>query len=143
MIYASREDIVRLYGEDALFAADRDDDAQDDAGAVTAALESASREIDSYLAVRHRLPLDEAPAQLIQPCVDIALYRMARSATALSDEDRTRFEDAIDFLTKLSKGHVELILPADEGADPAFEAPQPIVAAGPERIFSREKTRDL
>ena len=68
--------------------ADRDGDGVPDEGAVTAALDSASAEIDGYIAVRYTLPLASPPPNLTQPCVDIALYRLASSRDVLTDEHR-------------------------------------------------------
>lgn len=97
MIYATHADIIAAYGEDALWVADRDDDALVDEGVTAAALEGASAEIDAYLAARYPLPLAEAPLVLRRPCVDIAVYRLSGDGGALTDEKRRRYEDAIDF----------------------------------------------
>lgn len=145
MAYATRQNIVDLYGEDALFAADRDGDGVTEDAAIDAALARASSEIDTYIGVRYELPLAANPDSLIQPCVDIALYRLAHDAAARSDEDRTRYEDAVKFLTRISKGEATLNLPppgeGEPGAD--LEGPRPIVTSGPPRIFSRDETRGL
>ncbi len=77
MGYAAQSDIVTLYSEDALFVADRDGDGVADAAAIERALSSASSEMNTYLAVRYRVPIEAASDTLVQLCVDIALYRLA------------------------------------------------------------------
>lgn len=61
-------------------------------------------------------------------------------------EHRVRYDDALSVLTKIADGRAALSLappaPGEEG-DPEVTGPQPIVAGGPERLFSREKMRDL
>ncbi|MGP9788942.1 gp436 family protein [Roseinatronobacter sp. NSM] len=143
MAYATQSDIVELYGPDALFVADRDGDGVADTAAVTRALEGAQDEIDTYIAVRYRLPLAQPARILRQYAVDIALYRLALSADVLSDEHRRRYEDTIAALKRIAKGEAALVMPADDDAEDDGQGPRPIVVGGPERIFSREKMRGL
>lgn len=145
MAYATQDDIVTLYGDDALFVADRDGDGLADGAAVTRALDLASSEIDTYLAARYALPLPVVPAMLMAWCVDIALYRLALGADVLSEEHRRRYDDALASLRRIARGEAALVLPADPGADPAIadQGPRPIVTGGPARIFTRETLREL
>lgn len=147
MIYATQADIVEAYSEDALYVADRDGDGVADVDAVNAALKRGSVEIDSYISVRYALPLDEAPELLKGHCIDIALYRLASTRNAVSEEHRQRYDDAIKTLEKIARGHANLPInfPSDEeGAEAAMSAgPRPIVVSGPERLFSRDKLRDI
>jgi phage gp36-like protein len=134
--YATQDDIVALYGADALFVADRDGDGVAEAPAVARALASASEEINSFLAVRYPLPLTSTPGVLVQKTKDVQ-----------SVEHRQRYEDALAWLKALGKGEVSLMLPANgdlEGESPSQpEAPAPIVVAGPERLFSRAAMRGV
>lgn len=146
MIYATKQDIIDLHGEDALIVADRDGDGQTDEAAIDAALLRASDEIDAYIGARHELPLPIAPPVLVNPCVDIALYRLVRDPGMRTEEDRTRFKDAIAFVKDIAEGRARLNLPAPENDAEdgvVLEGPQPIVQEGPERIFSRTAMRDL
>lgn len=146
MLYATADDIIDLYGADALYVADRDRDGEADMSAVDRALVSASDEIDSYLAVRYTLPLGICPGILRQHGVDIAVYRLALSADVLTEEHRRRYDDAIAHLRRIADGKAALVLPApdpgEDGADLSGSA-QPIVVGGPPRVWSREKMRDL
>ncbi|MBN2740047.1 MAG: DUF1320 domain-containing protein [Rhodobacteraceae bacterium] len=145
MVYATISDITDLYGANALYVADRDQDGVADTAAVDRALTSASAEIDAHIGVRYPLPLAEVPAFLTTICVDIAVYRLALSADVLSDEHRRRYEDALGFLKRVSEGKATLQFtssaPGTDG-EPAA-GPRPIVSEGPERLFSRAKMRDL
>lgn len=115
-MYATQNDIVELYGSDALFVADRDGDGVPDAAAVEQALSSASDEIDSFLAVRYPVPLsDPAPAVIRQYAIDIALYRLASSSDVMSEELRKRYEDAVAALRRIAKGEQALVLVSPEG----------------------------
>jgi len=148
MPYAAQTDITTLYGPNALVVADRDGDGVVEGLSVDKALVLASAEIDSYLAVRYRLPLHEVPAVLVQYCVDFAIYRLALSADVLSDEHRRRYEDGLKALKEIAAGRAALVfltpIPADPNTDPSVATgPRPIVAGGPPRIFTRSDMRDL
>ena len=152
MPYATQSDIAELYGQAALYVADHDRDGAIDDLAVERALTSASDEIDSYVGVRYPLPLAVVPGILRQHCVDIAVYRLALSADVLSTEHRTRYEDALAALRRIADGKGVLVFPVDPEAPPADDGapadglpagPQPMVVAGPPRLFSREQMRDF
>lgn len=151
MAYATQDDIITLYSEDALYVADRDGDGVVETDAVARALTSASGEIDSFIGVRYSLPLtiptgETAPDLLKQFCVDIAVYRLALSRDVLSEEHRRRYEDTIKHLERIAKGTASLNLPGPidpETGEATDGSPSPIVASGPEREFTREKMRGL
>lgn len=148
MTYATQNDIVTLYSEDALHIADRTGDGVIDAQAVARALETATGEINSFIGARYPLPLVAVPFLLTQFCVDIALYRLANTADLVSEEHRTRYKDAVAHLKLVSDGKAILDLPrpdaaAPDGAVVTSGGPRPIVAGGPPREFTREKMRGL
>ncbi|WP_413874159.1 gp436 family protein [Albidovulum sp.] len=147
MAYAAQNDIIEIYGQQALYVADRDGDGVADTAAVDRALASASAEIDSYLVGRYMLPLHEVPAILRQLCVDIGIYRLALSADVLTEEHRRRYEDATGHLRLIASGKAGLVfttpVPVDPNADPVLSAAQPIVHGGPPRLFSRDEMRDI
>lgn len=147
MAYATQNDIVELYSERALYVADRDGDGVPDSDAVAKALRLAAGEMNSYLAVRYDVPIDPTNDILMQLNVDVALYRLASHADVLTDELRTRYDDAIELLKRLSAGTAALPpAPVDPDADDddgALDGPRPIVAGGPPRLFSRAQMRDL
>ena len=140
-MYASQDDIITLYGDAALVVADRDGDGVPEAGAIARALTSASAEIDASLAVRYTLPLATSHDILTQYCVDIALYRLAGTSAMMTEELRVRFEDAMAALRRIARGETRLSLPVDPDTPDGQTEANPIVQAGPERIFSRDKMR--
>lgn len=150
MAYASQSDIVDLYGANALVVADRDGDGVADGAAVARALDLSSSEMDTYIGRRYSLPLPaltlSSASHLTQLCVDIAIYRLALSQDVATAEHRLRYEDALSVLTRIADGRVSLSLarPAPgEAGEPEVAGPQPVVAGGPPRLFSRERMRDL
>lgn len=148
MAYATEQDIVDLYGADALVAvADRDFDGVADAAAVARALDDATGEMDLHIGARYDLPLPNVPASLRRICIDIAMYRLATNGGSLTDEHRTRYEDAVATLKRIAEGKAALTFEPDPDADPLdptlTQGPRPIITSGPPRLFSREKLRDI
>lgn len=121
MAYATKDNIDTLYGADLLLAiADNDLDGTADITAIDQALAMASSEIDTYVGARHAVPLAAPSDRIMQVCVDIAIYRLAIRATALTEEMRQRYEDAIAWLGKAATGRVNLgASPLEEGEEPA------------------------
>ena len=142
MAYAVQADLEGHYGQleverSAERAADRNH--SDIPTAVTKALVSASNEIDSYVGVVYDLPLPVVPQRLIDVCCDIGLYRLSYDAGMLTEEKRLRYEDAIKWLTNLSKGVVELGIPdVDEPASTEL-----VQMCASERLFTRSTMRRL
>ena len=90
------------------------------------------------------IPVAPVPQLLVQIACDIALYRLAQTADVRTDEHRTRYDDALATLKRLSRGEMMLPPPPpDPNAPLTLDGPRPIVVTGPERLFSRDKTRDL
>ena len=137
MPYATQDDIVDRYGEDMLFSlANRDGDDNLDNKAIEKALCDATDEMDSYLAVRYALPLEQIPTQLKRLCVDIALYRL--SPDHGTEERRNRYEDAIAMLGKLASG--KAILPgmqaSSSGSQPDLAQKTEMSVSTAHRIFT-------
>ncbi len=106
MTYATRSDIEGIYGARhlaTLVPVDVDLDV-----AVGNALAEAKAEIDVYLRARYSLPLAVVP-QLLRTCaIDIACYRLAVTAAALSDEVAGRAKRAIEILKDVGAGRAKL-----------------------------------
>lgn len=136
-VYAIDADLQAYFGsEQYLIAADRDGDSTADAGVVAAALIKASEEIDSYLCQRYTLPLATVPGVLLGICCDIAMYRLSINSTAMTEEKRTRYEDAIKWLRDVAKG-VAGIGVLEEGSDSDDVAT--VTSTSEARLFSRMK----
>ena len=102
-MYATRDDIRTIYGAE--FLSDITPvDADDPDAAVDQALADASAEIDGYLSARYTLPLGTQPKVLRRRCIDIAAYVLANAHTRLTNTIETRYDQAVEFLDKISKG---------------------------------------
>ena len=120
--------------------ADRDGDGTNDTNVIATALLSATEEIDTYLAVRYNLPLSVVPGILTRTCADIAMYLMSIGADSMTDDKETRYNSAVKWLVRLSKGTVTLG-PEEEQVSIQDEA---TVSSDSEvRLFSRTKMRGL
>lgn len=109
MPYATQQDIIDRYSQEALLIiADRDDDQVIDSAVVDQALADATAEIDTYLAAKYSLPLAVVPDVLIRLSVDIVMYRLAADADMATEERRQRYEDAINLLDRIAKGTASL-----------------------------------
>ncbi len=103
MAYATAQEMADRVGADALASvADRDWDAVNESEAVIAALDDASADIDSYLAMRYPLPLSETPAAVKRVCIDIAMYHLAGDKT--TEQIEARYKHAIAWLRDVSRG---------------------------------------
>lgn len=127
MAYATREQFISLYGLDAVrVVADRNQDGQPDDQVIDDALANAAGEIDSYVGVLHRLPLQVVPPALVRVCGDIAMYRLSQDG-ALTEDKRKRYEDAVSFLRRVADGSASLgqPTPPDESSGLAYFEAQP------------------
>lgn len=107
---------------------------------ITAALVAATGEIDGYVAAQYKLPLAEVPPQLVDLASDIARYRLYK--TAVTDQVRQRYEDAVKTLEKISKGVIKLPIAPGATAEPAGRAGMVRIASEP-RQFSRSSMRGM
>jgi phage gp36-like protein len=114
MGYATKEDIDELYGTDLLVrVADYDRDGTPDPDVVAKGLKSADEICDAYLSAMYTIPVVPTPG-VVQTCaIDIAVYKMALNLTSRTTEMRTRYEDALALLEKISTGKVGLGLPPE------------------------------
>jgi len=141
MAYATRADIVTIYGADFLEDLTPHDLADADA-AVDQALEDASDEIDAYLSARYSVPRTPAPRVLRRPCVDIAAYVLANSHTRLTKTMEDRYEQASKLLKMIAKGEAGLGQDEPsaeiEGSDPA--SPTGADFSARPRLFGRGRS---
>lgn len=115
-MYATPTELIAAVSDPQLVA-DLTGASEPDIAAITRALESASSEIDSYLATRYILPLATVPDRLRELCIDIAFYKLLNFRPLGDIEDtRRRYTDAIKFLERLADGKVSLGLPTSEAA---------------------------
>lgn len=141
MTYATQQDLVDRFGAPEL--AELTDRAAESTGEiddtmVTAALEEADAEINSYLAKQVATPINPVPAQVKRIAVDIARYRLHRDN--VPDGVRNAYKDAVAWLTRAAAGDVSL---GDTAAptEPATVG-EPMIDTGC-RTFSHDTLRDF
>jgi phage gp36-like protein len=77
-----------------------------DTAVLARALSDADAEIDGYLATRYTLPLASTPEVLVRLAADMARYRLF--GDRVTEVVRTRYQDAVSVLKRLSSGEVQL-----------------------------------
>jgi phage gp36-like protein len=150
-MYATEQDMIDLYGANRIdMLADITGDGVRDAAKIARALATASDLIDGYISNRYALPLPRTTGALTDCCVSIAVYRMAAGPALLTEDIRTRYEDAIKYLRDVAAGKAALggipTAAASAGAAAAASetaSPQAVVLSGPPRLFSRDSLRRL
>lgn len=107
MSYASQTDLTERFGAQELAQlTDRIAGLVIDTEVVTRALADADAEIDGYLATRYTLPLVSTPAVLVRLASDIARYCLY--GERVTEAVRTRYQDAVSLLKRMSSGDVQL-----------------------------------
>lgn len=110
MAYATTDDIK--HGFDPVFLAQLADDAagvMEDATIMSAILDEASSEIDSYLSPRFDVPLATVPTMIRRACINLALYylHVRRGWTITENFEKIR-EHTIEYLNKLRVGDADI-----------------------------------
>lgn len=140
MSYATEAHMIARFGETEVIAlTDRADIGTIDDVVLAGALVEADAEIEPYLASRHQLPLTSVPKILTGFACDIARYRLCGAGVTETEEIRKRYEDAIKFLVKVSRGEISLGLNAANIA-PAESASVQVIGGG--RTFTHGSLQD-
>ncbi|MEL6183077.1 MAG: DUF1320 domain-containing protein [Myxococcota bacterium] len=108
MAYATQQEYTtRFGGQHVEVSADLNDDCSPDGDAITAALDDACSIIDSYIGKRYATPLaDPAPNVIKRLTLEIADYYLSKDMGPYTEEKRQRYDDAMMFLCKVSKGEL-------------------------------------
>lgn len=107
MAYANRTDLARRFGEQEIASLeDPDNTGSGDVRVSTEALDDATEEVNSYVAVRYALPLPTVPAPLSRACCDVARFRLYKDRP--TEEVKYRYERTIKWLEQLAAGKVLL-----------------------------------
>lgn len=116
MAYATQQNCIDMYGEDdVIVATDRDGDGVIDTAVLSKALDNATTIIDSYVSGLPGYPFDPVPDIFESLCCEIAIYKAASTAHALTEEMRTRYEDALKYLTLVGQQKIRLSVDDGEG----------------------------
>ncbi len=136
MAYVTLQELEDRFGtEEILALTDRDGDGTPDSAVVDRAVADAGAEVDSYLEPRYTVPLaDPVPEMVRRVAADITRYRLYDNAP--SDEVRTRYEDAVAWLKRVSEGKASIgvEMPGGAGSTVAVVAPEPVFT---EALLSR------
>ena len=131
MTYATQADLEARFGaEEILQLADRDGSGVVDVGVIEAALADADTEIDGYLAVQYGLPLASIPDLVRHLACGIARYRLWSDRA--SEQVRTGYTDAIDTLSRLSRGKMRLVI----AGSPAVSGSEGVAVQTADRVFT-------
>ncbi len=102
-MYATRNDLDARFGEGEIQQLEM---MQTVGNSIEEALQDASEEIDSYIAVRYKLPLPETPSTLKRIACNIARYRLYFQQP--TEEIENRYKAEIDFLKRVADGKAVL-----------------------------------
>ena len=102
-MYATRDDLEVRFGEGELQELEL---MQTSGNSIEEALQDASEEIDSYIAVRYVLPLPNTPSTLRRIACNIARFRLYFQCP--TEEVENRYKAEIDFLKRVADGKATL-----------------------------------
>jgi phage gp36-like protein len=102
-MYATRNDLEVRFGEGEL---QQLESMQTVGNSIEEALQDASEEIDSYIAVRYVLPLPSTPSTLKRIACNITRYRLYFQSP--TEEIENRYKAEIDFLKRVADGKATL-----------------------------------
>ncbi|MBJ9373346.1 MULTISPECIES: gp436 family protein [Acinetobacter] len=100
-MYATEEDLIKRFGNEVETLKSMLPE-----GAIAEALQDATEEIDSYVAVKYSLPLPSIPSTLQRIACNIARYRLYFQQP--TDEVENRYKAEIDFLKRIADGKAVL-----------------------------------
>ena len=107
------------------------------AARVSKAIDDSEGEVNSYIAVKHSVPLSAPiPAEVKRLSKDIAVYHLFGRRQRAPEDVKKRYDDAIAKLKDVAKGLATL------GIDPPPAESTKATGGevfGPERIFDRDK----
>jgi phage gp36-like protein len=143
MTYIDNSDIEQRLGSSALIQlADDDGNGVADVGVIDEARLGAEGEVNSYLARRYVVPIDlglhgELADILASAALDLAEYRLRLRRPPVSEDARRRREQAIDWLSKVADGRIELpsLAPITASTTRGTVA----TVTGEERLLTREE----
>lgn len=125
MAYATVADLIAAFGSQEVIAlTDRDGRPEAEIGTVDStvaleALERASSEADTYIAVRYALPLPTVPQALVAVVCDIARFRLSGGEVTESTPIADRHKAAMAWLKDIAAGRA--VLPGVAAIPPGGE----------------------
>ncbi len=143
MSYITNTDIEERVGSATLVQlADDNGDGVADAGVVDEARLAAESEVNSYLARRFQTPINtalhgELADLLASVALDLAEYRLRLRRPPVSEDARRRRDQAIDWLTRVADGRIDL--PSLTPLATNTAAGMAAASRGEDRLLSRDE----
>ncbi len=129
MAYSTQADLENLIPTAELVQLTAESGAEPDAAVVASAISQADAEIDSYLGMRYRVPLEPAPTLVTALSADLAIYHLYSRRSVVPQVRRLKYEAAVAFLKQVAAGQASVEGLASE--------PQVEEISGPVRVFGR------
>ena len=137
MAYCTQSDLLKRISETKLIQLTDDEDAGIiDTDVIAQAIIDADAEIDGYCGKRYTVPFTTVPAIILKFSVDIAIYNLYGRRKGAPTDRQDRYDNAIKFLTNVSKGFISLGEDDPDSTPAATNTPD---ITQNDRIFTRDK----
>ncbi|EOR06013.1 gp436 family protein [Acinetobacter tandoii] len=107
-MYATREDLIARFGNEI----DQLESMLSTTNSIDEAIRDATEEIDSYVAVKYKLPLPNIPSTLKRVACNIVRYRLYFQHP--TEEVENRYEAEINYLKRIADGKAVLNILNDQ-----------------------------
>jgi phage gp36-like protein len=142
-VYSTTDDILKKIPEAKLAQLTSEEGTEVDDAIVEDAIASADAVIDSYAAIRHKVPFDPVPARVRESSVKIATYmlhsRRADEMGGVGETIRQEYEDEISFWKDVAVGRATV----GEDPPPAASSMTGGVVKASERVFTNDSMKGL
>ena len=139
MPYCTKSDILKQISEEELADLTAESGGTPEATMVAEGIAKADAEIDAYCGKRYQVPFNPAPEMVRSLSVDMAIYNLFTRRNLESKVRRQKYEDAVKFLDRLSKGTATL--GATAAPLPEVESAVAEISSS-DRVFSRETLKN-
>jgi phage gp36-like protein len=137
MAYCTQSDLLSMIPLKELAELTADSGDTPDGEVVDEAIQRADAEINSYLGMRHTLPLSPLPDQVKGLSIDMALYHLYSRRSVTPTVRRQKYEAAVAFLKLVAAGEAVL----EDSGDATSSGDQVLVGSefsSTSRVFTRD-----
>jgi len=139
MSYSTLSDILKGISEEELAELTAESGGTPDAALVTEAIAKADAEIDAYCGLRYQVPFSPVPEMVRSLSVDLAISHLFTRRNLKDEVRRQKYEDAVKFLDRVSKGTATL--GASAAPLPEVESTVAEISSS-DRVFSRDSLKN-
>jgi phage gp36-like protein len=139
MAYSTQSDLLKGISEEELAELTAESGGTPEATLVAEAVAKADAEIDAMCGVKYQVPFSPVPEMVRSLSVDMAIYHLFTRRNLEDKVRRQKYEDAVKFLDRVSKGTATLgasALPPPEVESAVAEI------TSSDRVFSRESLKN-